>query len=550
MNSAISSHFANLPMISHDHDEEFAPLNQRSSQGDAEGRSTDGHHGENGPGHRRGDEDDDADAGYSNYVHPNRLRTGRYNGYCTLSVGRVSMHDSWNFDEHDEEQSRRRRSSSCNNSDTSSDARDECDRGDFVSFWRHSIDDGDDSSGSGCSASRQRTRPQHQHATPQSRAETSDRDHDNDDLVETTLRPVPLMYREFQGGLGRNGIRNGNGNPVGSWFQREQGVANAHFNAQDERLKRRRRHRNGRPLWGFGRRREFSDSSSNDEDEDEDEDANSLLESSSSGEVGHCMGAPMQSPRCGEERKKASDPKPCNSNIFGGNGRSQGGMMSSPIVRPFLWSSRRGFADDPDPHSNRGMAEDECDMARYSGDDIPSRKDRAAVVESIAQGIVGANDSSLQLSLDGVNAGTEHPPPNLLQRIFVSPFRPNSDGNSPNNKQASIIQLHNLVRKEDWTLATELLQSKPDLAETWHCISRLYGGRYDGEALPIHAACALNPPASFVEMLAVLYPQGLVEKDKSFGRVPLHVACRSVADSSVIKVLCDKDPKCVEMRDR
>ena len=77
----------------------------------------------------------------------------------------------------------------------------------------------------------------------------------------------------------------------------------------------------------------------------------------------------------------------------------------------------------------------------------------------------------------------------------------------------------------------------------------MYGGRYDGEALPIHAACALRPPSSFIEMLATLYPEGLVEKDKAFGRVPLHVACRSLADSSVIRVLCEMDPKCVEERD-
>lgn len=50
--------------------------------------------------------------------------------------------------------------------------------------------------------------------------------------------------------------------------------------------------------------------------------------------------------------------------------------------------------------------------------------------------------------------------------------------------------------------------------------------RYDGEALPIHAACALRPPSSFIETLAKLYPVSLAEKDKKFGRVPLHVACR------------------------
>ena len=38
-------------------------------------------------------------------------------------------------------------------------------------------------------------------------------------------------------------------------------------------------------------------------------------------------------------------------------------------------------------------------------------------------------------------------------------------------------------------------------------------------------------------------------KEKSFGRVPLHVACRSLAHSSVIRILCEMEPSCVEERD-
>ncbi len=97
-----------------------------------------------------------------------------------------------------------------------------------------------------------------------------------------------------------------------------------------------------------------------------------------------------------------------------------------------------------------------------------------------------------------------------------------------------------LLQKEDWSLAAVLLQSNHGLAQTWQHIDRLYDGRYGGGVLPIHVvACALRPPPSFIIMLATLYPEGLLEKDKAFERVPSHIACPGVAESGVIRVLCE-----------
>jgi len=201
----------------------------------------------------------------------------------------------------------------------------------------------------------------------------------------------------------------------------------------------------------------------------------------------------------------------------------------------------------------------------YAGNDVQSRRDRAAVVQSISQGISGTNDDSLLLDSatgiveNGQQQSSSSPTttnrqqqqrPNLLERIFSTRrFLANHPDNNKNNNKTAILQLHNHLRKENWSLATVLLESNPDLARTWHPVDRLYGGRYGGEALPIHAACSLRPPPSFIELLGRLYPEGLVEKDKAFGRVPLHVACRSLAESGVIRVLCEMDPKCAEERD-
>jgi hypothetical protein len=175
------------------------------------------------------------------------------------------------------------------------------------------------------------------------------------------------------------------------------------------------------------------------------------------------------------------------------------------------------------------------------------------MMKSVSHGITGAlNHDSVLLnnppSLDNnseVQANAPKSAPNWLDRIFLKRFMQIQHS----NEKLLLLQLHDLIRKEDWSLATDLLESKPMLARRWHSVQRLYGGRFDGEALPIHSACALCPPASFIQTLARIHPEGLLEKEKSFGRVPLHIACRCFADSSVIMVLCEMEPRSVVERD-
>jgi hypothetical protein len=211
-------------------------------------------------------------------------------------------------------------------------------------------------------------------------------------------------------------------------------------------------------------------------------------------------------------------------------------------IGPLFRGSVRGFTDSRNEKDslNQHKDDEECDGSENDVDDLSIRRDHAAVIRSISQGNGGTTDDTL---LSDATCGDTIPNRDIR---FLSRFihRFNRIGN-----QFLIAQLHCLLQKEDWSLATVLLQSNPELAEAWHHVDRLYDGRYGGAALPIHAACALRPPPSFIEMLATLYPKGLLEKDKAFGRVPLHVACRGVAESGVIRVLCEMEPKCVDEKD-
>jgi hypothetical protein len=230
------------------------------------------------------------------------------------------------------------------------------------------------------------------------------------------------------------------------------------------------------------------------------------------------------------------------------------GLLSLPIIRPFLRGSHQGFSDQKDELNSNVAEEDDND------DDVnnlpSSKEDRAIMMKSISDGISGSNNNDPILLNNASASPVVHRRhhqlantpnhPNLLDRIFSTRFIQITN----RNEKSLLIQLHHLIRKEDWSLATELLESKPVLARRWHPVERLYGGRFDGEALPIHAACALRPPASFLQMLGSIYPEGLMQKEKSFGRTPLHIACRSLAEASVINVLCKMEPRSVMERDK
>jgi hypothetical protein len=449
---------------------------------------------------------DDDDAGCATYGH--QFRVGRYSGYCTL--GRALSHDSGDsadvgFD--------------ANGGDLSPADRDEdgdINHGGFVSFWRQK-DGGDPSSG----GREERAVPLNV-GRPNQEFDTVDDDGEGE-RVETTMRPIPLLYREL-------------------------GVANSHFTEVGEpKLSRRRRRNSGNGPWNLWKRREPSNVEDFENAEDEGGDANSLISSTSSDEI-RWRGMANQVP------KDVVNAIQHETSIFGGQSRRGCGILALPIIRPFLRGSRRGFIDDVDlGQPSNGMGGEEDDDDTDYADGLPSRLDHAAVIQSISQGIVGTTDDSLLIDAncgDDVSHWTiESRPPIWLEKIFFTRFI-QGFGNKPQHNSSGIKQLHNLLRKEDWSLATTLLQTKPELARTWYCINRLYGGKYDGEALPIHAASALCPPPSFIEMLATLHPEGLTEKDKAFGRVPLHVACRCVASSSVIRVLCEMEPKCVVERDK
>lgn len=255
---------------------------------------------------------------------------------------------------------------------------------------------------------------------------------------------------------------------------------------------------------------------------------------------GYLLLAPLPNDRTRRWKKLVQRANQIKNESCPNKGQRLGDILSLPIIHPFLRSS--GYTDRRSKTHLLNILEDEvdCNISENDVSDLTARRDHAVVIQSISCGIAGKTDNSL---LRDANCESVIP---IQNKRFLSWI---VHGFNRISNQSHITQLHILLQKEDWSLATIMLKSNPELAQIWHRVDRLYDGKYGGAVLPIHAACAMNPPPSFIDFIANLYPEGLLEKDKAFDRVPLHVACRGVAKSGVIRVLCEIEPKCVDETD-
>eukprot|EP00985_Skeletonema_marinoi_P005833 scaffold2536_cov66-Skeletonema_marinoi.AAC.1 len=93
----------------------------------------------------------------------------------------------------------------------------------------------------------------------------------------------------------------------------------------------------------------------------------------------------------------------------------------------------------------------------------------------------------------------------------------------------NVTPLYEAIGNSEWDKATSLINSHD--AATWVVRyerdaqgNKLAPARIQWRFLPIHSACALNPPASFVRKLLNAYQDGPRTLDDQ-GLLPLHYAC-------------------------
>jgi len=79
------------------------------------------------------------------------------------------------------------------------------------------------------------------------------------------------------------------------------------------------------------------------------------------------------------------------------------------------------------------------------------------------------------------------------------------------------------------------LENYPNEAHHWETVQ--FDGQHETRLLPLHQACALNPPLNAIKALLKAYPDASLQYDVYFHRVPLHIATCRGASAEVIQSL-------------
>lgn len=106
----------------------------------------------------------------------------------------------------------------------------------------------------------------------------------------------------------------------------------------------------------------------------------------------------------------------------------------------------------------------------------------------------------------------------------------------------NITPLYEAICNCDWDLAVESVRKNPEEARTW-VVRHYQDNEEEGEEkeimwrfLPIHSACARDPPAFVISALLKAYPDGAHCVDDQ-GMYALHYACGNQASREVIRLL-------------
>ena len=110
-----------------------------------------------------------------------------------------------------------------------------------------------------------------------------------------------------------------------------------------------------------------------------------------------------------------------------------------------------------------------------------------------------------------------------------------------------ITRLYEAITNEDWDAAIAAVASAPTEARTW-VVRHHPDGTIMWRFLPLHSACARQPPAALVSALLDAYRPAAATCDDQ-GLYPLHYAAGNQASSAVVKTLLLNHPAATSAAD-
>jgi len=113
----------------------------------------------------------------------------------------------------------------------------------------------------------------------------------------------------------------------------------------------------------------------------------------------------------------------------------------------------------------------------------------------------------------------------------------------------NVTDLYKAITEQDWEAAIKAVKKHPDEAKTW--VVRKNDEKPTENIwrfLPIHSACARQPPGSLITALVAAYPEGARCIDDQ-GMYALHYAAGNQASRDVMRSLLMAFPDCAKLKD-
>ncbi len=111
----------------------------------------------------------------------------------------------------------------------------------------------------------------------------------------------------------------------------------------------------------------------------------------------------------------------------------------------------------------------------------------------------------------------------------------------------NVTRLYESISESRWDVAIADVQNNPDEAKTW-VVRHHEDGQIMWRFLPIHSACARQPPENVLNALLTAHRRGATCRDDQ-GMLPLHYACGNQASTDTIRLLLLAYPEAASIAD-
>jgi len=112
----------------------------------------------------------------------------------------------------------------------------------------------------------------------------------------------------------------------------------------------------------------------------------------------------------------------------------------------------------------------------------------------------------------------------------------------------NVTLLYESISNSNWDVSLHALKSNPLEAKTWVVRRQEGTNELMWRFLPLHSACARQPPESVISALLRAFPEAALEKDDQ-GMFPLHYACGNQASTEVVRTLLIACPQAATLSD-